>query len=513
MKKLVLFTALLLLTTISIKLNAQAMPAGYVRDTVVRGLSYPVDFDWTPDGRYFVTQKGGNTAGSCANGKILVYSATGTLLSTFYDLTSVVDCDFERGVLGIAIDPDYATNSYVYVYYVHLATPTDHIRIMRFTDVGNVGTLPTVIMEIKLSDYPPFNVASNLPGNHFGGMMRFRPSDPNSLYFCIGDLAYNQGDSVLDVANKLNYPFGKILRIHKDGTIPTDNPYYDDGVPTTGHCDYIWSYGHRNDFGITFNPVTDSMYISENGWNSYDEFDIIHKGGNYGWAACEGNFIASTSGTATTIPCVNANYINPISVFATLPLGGVTGAMYYTGSVMPEFNNHVWVADNDYGRIYNLTMGNPPSYNTVTSNVLWADITSGGLTTLREGPDGFIYAMKGGYTTSGMIYRIHHTPTVGTTTTDSPENIIGQNYPNPTTGNTNIDFSIAQTSAVTIDLYDVTGRKVKTIYNASDVQSGKHTIELSDLSTFANGSYFYKMTVKQNNKLVYSETKRMIVSK
>ncbi len=504
MKKLLLLLAVILITSASLK--AQAMPVGYVRDTVVRGLQYPVDFDWTPDGRYFITQKGGNTAGSCAAGTILVYSSTGTLLSTFYDLTSVVDCDFERGVLGIAVDPDYASNSYVYVYYVHLASP-DKIRIMRFTDVANVGTNPTVILEIDLASYPPFNNVSNVAGNHFGGIIRFRPSDPNSIYFCIGDLAYHQGDSVLDVANKLNYPFGKIMRIHKDGSIPTDNPYYDDSIPTVGHCDYIWSYGHRNDFGFTFNPATDSMYISENGYNAYDEYDIIHKGGNYGWAACEGNYIYGT-----TTPCTG--HINPMTTWGA-PLGGVTGTMFYTGSVMPEFDNHIWVADNDYGRIYNLTLGNAPVYDTVTSNVLWADITAGGLTTLREGSDGFIYAMKGGYTTNGMIYRIHHTGTggAGIATNEQTDNVIGQNYPNPTTGKTQIDYSIAQNASVSIDLFDVTGRKIKTIQNENNIQAGKHTVEIDDLNNFANGSYFYKMTVKQNGKLIYSETKRLLLVK
>ena len=121
--------------------------------------------------------------------------------------------------------------------------------------------------------------------------------------------------------------------------------------------------------------------------------------------------------------------------------------------------------------------------------------------------------MKGGYTTTGMIYRIHHTSSVGIATNDNSGNSISQNYPNPTTGNTNIDFTIAQTSSVTIDLYDVTGRKVKSVYNTTDVAAGKHTIELSDLSSFANGSYFYKMSVKQNNKIVYSETKRMIITR
>jgi flagellar hook assembly protein FlgD len=97
-------------------------------------------------------------------------------------------------------------------------------------------------------------------------------------------------------------------------------------------------------------------------------------------------------------------------------------------------------------------------------------------------------------------------------TSQALENVIGQNYPNPTTGNSMIDYTVAEASSVSIQLFDVTGRIVKTILNA-DVQAGKHTVEVNGMNSFSNGSYFYKMVVKQNNKIVYSETKRMLIVK
>lgn len=508
MKKTLL--AVLLFTASSyFKLAAQALPAAYTQTTIVSGLQYPTDFDWSSDGRYFVNQKGGNATGSCANGKILVYSSSGTLLSTFYDLTDSVNCDFERGLLGIALDPNFNNNHYVYVYYVHKWLTANSCRILRFTENNNVGTNPTIIMDISVNGLLNVNgQAITIAGNHFGGIIRFRPSQPDKIYVQIGDLAYTQTTPSTNMGNKLNYPFGKILRINSDGTIPTDNPFYDDGNPATGNDDRIWTYGNRNGFGMCFNPVTDSMYFSENGLNQWDEYNICHKGGNYGWATCEGNFMNSS----TTTPCNLTGDVRPMATWGA-PLGGVTGTLFYSGTVMPEFDNHILVGDNDYGRIYDLTLGNPPAYDTVISNVIFADVvsvSSGGLTTMRQGTDGCIYAMKGGYTISGTIFKICHAP-VGVATNPNYENIIGQNYPNPTTGKTQIDFSINQTSSVSIDLYDVTGRKVKTIYNAADVPAGNHSVELSDLSSFTAGSYFYKMAVKQNNKLVFSETKRMLL--
>ncbi|MGZ6523157.1 MAG: T9SS type A sorting domain-containing protein, partial [Bacteroidia bacterium] len=80
-------------------------------------------------------------------------------------------------------------------------------------------------------------------------------------------------------------------------------------------------------------------------------------------------------------------------------------------------------------------------------------------------------------------------------------------------GMSQIDYTLAQTAAVTIELYDVTGRKVKTILDAASVTAGKHSVEVTELEKYANGSYFFKMDIKQNNKVVFSETKKMVISK
>src|SRR4051812_22656656 len=107
MKKIVIIYMVLMATGLSLKLGAQPLPAAYVKTSVMSGLQFPTDFDWTSDGRYFITQKGGNASGFCADAKILVYDAAGTFLNTFYDLTDSVNCDFERGLLGIAVDPGF----------------------------------------------------------------------------------------------------------------------------------------------------------------------------------------------------------------------------------------------------------------------------------------------------------------------------------------------------------------------------------------------------------------------
>ncbi|MBL7882545.1 MAG: T9SS type A sorting domain-containing protein, partial [Bacteroidia bacterium] len=137
--------------------------------------------------------------------------------------------------------------------------------------------------------------------------------------------------------------------------------------------------------------------------------------------------------------------------------------------------------------------------------------TSGGLTDIKQGANGCIYAMKGGYTTAGAIYRICPI-TLSLDESSILTNAIGQNYPNPADNITQIDYRLAQSADVSIIVYDVTGRTIKTVV-AQSVQAGKHTVSLNDMSNYADGAYFYKFEVKTNGKLIHAETKRMIIAK
>ncbi|MCC7301243.1 MAG: PQQ-dependent sugar dehydrogenase [Bacteroidia bacterium] len=416
-------------------LAGAAAVAQYQTTAVITNLAYPVAFTFTPQNRILLTLK---------SGEIMYYDANYSLIGTFYDLSDSTYNDFERGLLGIEVDPDYSNNGYVYVYYNHRCcnpspTGTQYLRVVRFTEVSNVGTNPTIIFNQMVSN--------SIPGNHVGGNIRFRPSEPNQIYITIGELATPAN------AQLMTNPYGKILRINKNGTIPTSNPYYDDGNPATGNDDRIWTWGHRNAYDFCFSTFNDSLYASENGASTYDEVNYVVKGKNYGWQACEGNFQYNT-----TTPCTNPAYTNPIAVFGA-PLPAVTGILHYTSSVIPALTNHLLVADNDYGRVYDLTLGNAPQYNTVTSQVQLMDLTtSGGLTTLKQGSEGCFYAMKGGYTTSGNITRVCpvgmnvQTPLTGVSDAEL--------FPVPARDHLTVRFFLQENSTVKIIITDLTGRTV-----------------------------------------------------
>lgn len=466
----------------------------YTTSTIVTGLSNPVAFDFSPDGRIFVTQKGG-AFGPASDAEIKVFSSTGTLLGTFYDLTDSVNSDFERGLLGIAIDPDYATTNHIYAYYNHNYNNDERIRVVRFTDSSNVGINPTIIFDV--------DVANNIAGNHVGGNIHFRPSEPGQLYISIGDLAYQSSSTTLNYAQQLSSPFGKMLRINKDGTIPTNNPFYDDGNPSTGNCDWIWSYGHRNSFDFCFNPVTDSMYCSENGAVTWDEVDQVVRGGNYGWNTCEG---FNLTGSTTTL-CNLAGAIDPIEVWGN-PLPSVTGILFYSGSVMSEFDNHLLVSDNDNGRIYDLTLGNAPVYDTLISRVQWIDLTStGGLTTIRQGSDGCVWAMKGGYTSNGEIYQVCHTNITGVNELQAGIHV-EPGIPNPFHTSSVVNYTLDRNQQVRVILFDVTGREIALISDAQQT-TGAHQLEINaEHLNLSAGTYFLSFQTgnsKQSLRLVVTD--------
>lgn len=450
MKKRVLFTLLVCLSGL--------LKAQYTTTNLITNLSNPVAFTFTPDGRILVTLKAGT---------IKIFNANGTAIGDFYNLTDSTYNNFERGLLGIEVDPDFATNHYVYAYYNHRypnnsgGTASQQMRVVRFTEVNNVGTNPTVILALS-----PGTIA----GNHVGGNLRFRPSEPNKLYVSIGEIAVPAN------AQLLTNPYGKFLRINKDGSIPTDNPFYDDGNPAVGNDDRIWSYGMRNSFDFCFSPVNDSLYSTENGANTWDELNIITRGKNYGWSPCEGFY---QQGSTTNL-CNNANYTAPIEDWPS-PLPAVTGVVHYNGCIMPELTNHLIVGDNDNGRIYNIELGNAPAYTTVVSTTQILDLD--GLTTLKQGADGYIYALNGGYAPAGKLYRI------GPTNPPTPpvaQIIIGIV---PNEGCANSPFTLLSSSGAGILSYDFT------LTNGNNTYSVASSNPNADVTPLVAGVYDLQLIV------------------
>jgi len=292
---------------------ASTLPAGFSETNVITGLSAPNSFAFTPDNRILVCQQGG---------ALRIFDLNGSPLGTGTALTLSVTSNSERGLLGLAIDPDFATNGFIYLYYTTSsgslnppATPKN--RVSRFTMSGN-AVVPG--SEVILLDLIPSDA-----GNHNGGQLRFGAD--GKLYASCGDGGSNpsNGQSLTTLA-------GKVHRINKDGSIPSDNPFFNN--PTPGVRKEIFAYGLRNPFRFTFQPGTDAMFIADVGQNTWEEVNIGVPGANYGWPTAEG---LST----------NPAFTNPVFTYNHNGTGAsITGGTFYTGTTFPtEYINCYFYGD------------------------------------------------------------------------------------------------------------------------------------------------------------------------
>jgi glucose/arabinose dehydrogenase len=238
-------------------IQAAEVPSGFTDALLAGGLTGPTSMAFAPDGRLFVTEERGR----------LRIIKNGVLLTTPF-LTVSVDYMGERGLLGVAIDPDFAINRFVYVYYTVPSTPRRN-RLSRFTANGDVAVPGSEAVLLELD-----NLNSE---NHNGGAIHFGPD--GMLYVAVGDNAVGTN------AQSLSTVLGKILRINKNGTIPSSNPFY---TSTTGKNRAIWALGLRNPFTFAFDPGSSLMFINDVGQATWEEIDDGVVGANYGWPTTEG---------------------------------------------------------------------------------------------------------------------------------------------------------------------------------------------------------------------------------
>lgn len=282
---------LLFVLLFSHSLFAAQLPPGFAEAKVAEGLD-PTAMAATPDGRILIAEK---------NGRVRVVE-NGTLLPDPF-LQIEVDNYNERGLGGIAIGPDFEQNNYLYLFYT--VAGGNHNRISRFTANGNYA-LPD--SEVILFELEPLSGTI-----HNGGAMHFGPD--GKLYIAVGDGAN------ADNGQNLNTTLGKILRINPDGSIPADNPFYDQ---LAGNNRAIWAYGFRNPFTTAMQPGTGRLFANDVGSGNFEEVNEILPGRNYGWGDVEG-FLSG----APAPP----NYKEPLFAYSHATGCAVIGAAFYNPPV------------------------------------------------------------------------------------------------------------------------------------------------------------------------------------
>ena len=255
-------------------------------------------------------------------GKIkIVDLASGTVNATPF-LTVAVDSSGERGLLGLAFDPNYATNGFFYIYRT-VPGATAHNEVNRYhvsadPNVADAASQTTIISLGNLS-----------ATNHNGGWIGFGPD--GDLYIATGENAVAANSQTLD--NLL----GKILRIHPDGQIPTDNPFYN---TATGNNRAIYDLGLRNPFRDSFDRATGDFYIADVGQSTIEEINAGIKGANYGWPSAEG-----TSN--------NPAFTNPIFSYDHTVGQAIIGGYVYRGS-SEGLQGQYFFADEVTGKVFTM---------------------------------------------------------------------------------------------------------------------------------------------------------------
>ena len=357
------------------KLNLTVDSNEFINELLASGFVLPTSMAFLPDGHLLILQK-------C--GKILIMNPDESPIttSTYMDLTPVTGCVNEQGIMDITLDPDFATNNYLYIYYRH--APSSRFRIARFTHPG--GQTGDAASEVMIWQTDVSEIIS-----HNGGALDFGPD--GKLYVTTGDGAV-PGDS-----QDLLSHSGKVMRVNKDGSIPTDNPFFD-GQGGNAR-DEIWALGLRNPFRGRWDVNTNRFFISDVGGNdqqtAWEDVHLGAAGQNFGWPLCEG-------------PCDNPDFPlcscnehdDPIFGYPHEGSGAsISGGVVYRGNQFPsEYVGAYFYGDYVRGFIRYLTFDQTGL--SVAGNFEF-EPDAGAVVAIEEGPDGALYYLD---IVSGSLHRI-----------------------------------------------------------------------------------------------------------
>jgi glucose/arabinose dehydrogenase len=347
---------------------AATVPANFT-DALVAAVGAPTSLAFTPDGRLLITTQ---------SGALRVYKNGALLATPALSFASANLCsNSERGLLGVAVDPNFAANQFLYLYYTfnkfHNTCPGSSTtspvnRVSRFV-LADTDTVDPATETVLLDNMPSF------AGNHNGGDLHF--GRDGYLYVSIGDSGCDYaGDSgcggANDASRDQNVLLGKVLRIAPDGSIPPTNPFQGAGTArcnATGStapgnkCQETFAWGLRNPFRTAFDPnaAGTRFFINDVGQDAWEEIDDAQAGTDYGWNCREGRHANNSSGPCSPTP---PGMVDPIFEYAhgsTVPgtassgCNSITGGAFVPNGLWPGFDGAYLFSDFICGSIFKLT--------------------------------------------------------------------------------------------------------------------------------------------------------------
>jgi glucose/arabinose dehydrogenase len=339
-------------------------------DTVVTGLKMPWSTAFLPNGDMLVTERAGKLR-LVKNGVLDPQEISGVPEVYFKG---------QGGLLDVQLHPNYKANGWIYISY---ASPKAE------GEEGEDGGANTGLIRARLKDHALtdiqkiFKALPNVKANvHFGGRIVF--DKKGYVFLSLGERGQKEN------AQNLGKDQGKVVRLHEDGKIPTDNPF----VKTAGARPEIWSYGHRNPQGMTIHPTTGVIWEHEHGPQGGDELNIVEKGKNYGWPLI--TFGIDYDNSIISKDTALAGMMQPVTYWK--PSIAPCGMTFVTSPNFKEWKGDLIVGSMKFQYLQHLTVKG----NKVTGREILFD-KLGRVRDVRQGPDGNLYVVL---ETTGKIVKI-----------------------------------------------------------------------------------------------------------
>ncbi|MFO1098478.1 MAG: Ig-like domain-containing protein [Xanthobacteraceae bacterium] len=451
-------------TTVSSPVTVNVTNASFFTNEILAtGFDLPIAIKFLPDGRMLVAEFAGTI-------KVVPAPYLQPDPTPFLKLTNAapIGSEVDYGIMDFALDPDFSTNHYFYVFYTSASPNSD--RLSRFTANANLtGTIAG--SELVLYQDPHGDQVEN---DHRGGAINF--GNDGKIYLTIGDHFYDPG-----VAQDLTNPRGKILRLNSDGTIPTDNPFYDGSGP---NYDGIWAVGLRNPYRAYYDDQTGRLIIGDVGGNDWstaiEEVNIGARGANYGWPNIEA-------------PNGNPTYTAPAYYYGHNGRdASITGGFIYHGTQFPaSFEGSYFFADYTQNWIRRLTFDANGAVNGVFNfEPLDGSVDGpyGDIVYLTEGPEGSLYYIDLGFSELSGTYGVSKIRRISYVSSDLPPvvSVVASQTEGPT------PLSVSFSSAGS---FDPEGLPLTYLWNFGN----------GDTTTEANPTYVYGAAGLYEARLIVSD--------
>ncbi len=331
---------------------------------VADGLENPWSVAFIPGGEILITERAGR----------LRVVRNGALVPAPVEGLPRIRTGGQGGLLDVVTHPNFATNRLIYISYSkHSAdtlTGTTSVIRGRYEN----GRLSNVQEIFEASLWSPGR-------GHHGSRLAFDKA--GFLFITLGDRQVpSEGDLAAHPSQMLNTHHGKVIRLHDDGRVPTDNPF----VAREGALPQTWTYGHRNVQGLAVHPVTGDVFITEHGPQGGDEVNVLQAGRNYGWPVI-GFGVNYQTGSAIHAGTMRQGMEQPIHVW--VPSIGTSGLMFYTGDKFPEWRGSLFAGGMAGQYLARLTVGGPANRTITESETMFR--RQGRVREVKQGLDGFIY--------------------------------------------------------------------------------------------------------------------------